>query len=178
MNYSVSAKTLLLMRHAKSDWSNSMVDDFHRPLNKRGRKDIPGMARLLKCFGPMPDRILASPAVRAHETAEGIASEFRFTDGIQYEDQLYLASAGTLIQYAINQSDHVDHLLLIAHNPGMEECLQQLCGCHARFPTGAIACVASQSNTWSTIGKGSCTLQWFAGPQLVRALLKRHKGGA
>ena len=64
-------KTLLIMRHAKSDYPPDVRDDFDRPLNERGRKDLPRVAQLLATFGPRPDAILASSALRARQTAEG-----------------------------------------------------------------------------------------------------------
>ncbi len=63
-------KKLHLIRHAKSDWSNPILDDFDRPLNKRGKKNAPFMGKILRDKGVNPDLIISSPAYRARETAK------------------------------------------------------------------------------------------------------------
>ena len=71
-------KKLYIIRHAKSSWKDTALDDFKRPLSKRGRKDAPFMAKKLKQKGVMPDVIISSPATRAKTTAELIAKELNF----------------------------------------------------------------------------------------------------
>ena len=80
-------KTLLIMRHAKSDYPPDVRDDFDRPLNERGRKDLPRVAQLLATFGPRPDAILASSALRARQTAEGVVSLLDLpANALQFDD--------------------------------------------------------------------------------------------
>ena len=86
-------KTLLIMRHAKSAYPPGISDDFDRPLNKRGRADLPRIARLLAAYGPRPDLVLASAARRAHQTATGLVESLGLPASILHlDDALYLAS--------------------------------------------------------------------------------------
>ena len=89
-------KTLLIMRHAKSDYPTGIASDFERPLNKRGLKDVPRMAHLVRAFGPVPDVVLSSPAVRAKQTAAAMAADLGPAVEVRFDESLYLAPAAAL----------------------------------------------------------------------------------
>ena len=110
-------KTLYIARHAKSSWDDMTLSDFERPLNKRGKRDAPYMAQVLKEKGIKPDLILSSPAKRAKKTAqhyhELLGGERRF------DERIYEASAMSLL-YLIQESlEKVDRLMIVSHNPGL-----------------------------------------------------------
>lgn len=155
-------KTLLIMRHAKSDWSTS-VADFDRPLNKRGRRDVPRLARLLKALPTGPGRILSSPALRARETAQGLALEVELV----FDERLYLADSQTLAAALGEQEEALESLLVVGHNPGLEEWIASLCGCRLRLPTGGLAALEFAVDRWSRIAPGEGQLQWFVIPLLI-----------
>ena len=108
------------MRHAKSDWATKAQTDFERPLNKRGRGDLPRMARLLEAAGP-PDLIISSTAQRARETAEGVAESMSPAVDITYAEDLYLAPPSALTRVLGTTPSSVQFAVVIAHNPGVEE---------------------------------------------------------
>ena len=113
-------KTLVLIRHAKSDWSNPGLSDFDRPLNKRGLKDAPRVAQVLKGMGIHPELILTSPANRALTTATIMSEVFSYESGtIDQVPSLYLGDPNDLEQTVLKRIDEVETLFLYAHNPGI-----------------------------------------------------------
>jgi phosphohistidine phosphatase len=123
-------KYLTLIRHAKSDHTSPGTEDSERPLNDRGRKDAPVMGARMASSFPAPDIVLASPAQRVKETIAGLASggsqiSSRVTE---YHDALYLADAEVLWDFAASALMEDDEVWLIAHNPGITEAVEQLCG--------------------------------------------------
>jgi phosphohistidine phosphatase len=113
-------KILMLLRHAKSSWKDRGLPDHERPLNKRGRRDAPMMGERLAQRGVEPDLILSSSAARAVMTAEAVAEAFEYAwDEIVFEERLYEADAGEILEVIEEQDDWVDRLMLIGHNPGL-----------------------------------------------------------
>ena len=163
-------KNLLLMRHAKSDWSDSGMSDFDRPLNKRGRADAPRLAKLLRGSGLFPDFVLCSSALRARQTAELLLGADA-GDRLQLDENLYLADPSTLTLALRSADTDGESGLVVAHNPGMEEWLRALCGCHVRMPTAAIACVQLDIGRWADTTDGCGQLHWFVTPRLLKSIL-------
>lgn len=115
-------KRLTLVRHAKSDWSLPGQDDWDRPLNRRGLRDAPEMARRLRERKLRPDLVLASPAVRALTTATIMARELRFDPArVAQDERLYLASAEALLEVVRELGGDVGHLMVFGHNPGLTD---------------------------------------------------------
>lgn len=113
---------LLLMRHAKSDWHAAVASDFDRPLNPRGRRDAPRMGRWLRRQGIVPERVLASPAKRACQTAEAVRDALGLDPGrLWLHDKLYLADRRTLTRMLAETGRNPGPVLLVAHNPGLDD---------------------------------------------------------
>jgi len=129
-------KTLMLLRHAKSDRDSGAVDDFIRPLTERGRKAAERMGVWMRQHASVPDNVISSPAARARETVR-ILCESLGWDATQvvYEDSLYLADAGELLSLVRGFPEKEKSVMLVGHNPGMEELLVYLCG--ENLPTAA-----------------------------------------
>jgi phosphohistidine phosphatase len=164
-------KQLLLMRHAKSAYPADAADDFDRPLNRRGEDDAPHMGRLLADHGPRPDLIVSSLAQRARQTAQAVAAGLGYPEVmIRYERRLYLAAAEVLGETAAHLPEVAGTVLVIAHNPGLQQWLQTLCGGEVRLPTAAVAAIELLAPQWSDIKAGRGQLQWLVTPRLVRAL--------
>ena len=167
-------KTILLMRHAKSDWDDPGLDDFDRPLAKRGIEDVPRMGRAIAKLAHLPDRIVSSPARRAREPAEGFAAAAGFRGKILYDANLYPGPGEAWIRALRGLSDDVERALVVAHSPGCEEAAALLLGTGSpgavRFPTGAILCAEADIERWSRLRSGGATLQWFLVPKVVKAL--------
>jgi phosphohistidine phosphatase len=149
-------KTLLLARHAKSDWDVAGLRDHDRPLNARGRRDAPAMAQRLVDEGPEVQRIVSSTATRALSTAGSYASWFGLA--LVEEPALYAASARTILQIAAGLPDDIEVAMLVGHNPGMADAVAELTGSFVEFPTCAVAECAVGIATWSELIEGSGTV--------------------
>lgn len=170
-------KTLMLLRHAKSSRDDAALADHERPLNKRGKEAVARMGRLLAKEGLVPDLILSSTAVRARKTAEGAAKACGYRGNVVLLDNLYLATAGKLLGEAQeNAPAAVNRLLLVAHNPGMEDLVAILSGRNERFPTAALAIFDVDIDTWNDLelGVGTRLAHLFRPKELPE---EKAKGG-
>lgn len=168
-------KKLLLMRHAKSDWSTPGQQDFDRPLNARGRDAAPLMGKFLHQTDNIPDFILASPAKRVVETIDGMASSWESRANLEYIDDMYSGNSGVYLESIRKSADHADTLMLAGHNPTVEEtalkiCTQSRVSQFFKFPTAAIACFELPDISWKRIQPESGTLKWFVTPKLLKHL--------
>jgi phosphohistidine phosphatase len=146
-------KTLLLARHAKSEWGIHGLSDHDRPLNGRGRRDAPEMAGSLANDGVPLQRIVSSTATRARATADAYASAFELE--VLEEPALYAASARTILEVAAALPDDADVAMLVGHNPGMTDAVAELTGSFVEFPTCAIAECAVDIGSWAELIEGS-----------------------
>ncbi len=110
-------KRLYLVRHAKSSWKDFTLDDFDRPLNKRGKRDAPFMAQKLKEMGEKPDIIISSPAKRAKKTAQHFARTLDVP--LILDDRLYEAHTSDFKAVLKEAFDRYDSVMLVSHNPGL-----------------------------------------------------------
>jgi len=120
---------LYIMRHAKSDWSGPQISDFDRPINKRGTRNAIRIGGWMNENNHTPQKIISSPALRAKETIELVVeqiSKFNLED-LTYEDELYLAGFTQLIEFINTYKDKVQSLMLVGHNPGIENLVNYLC---------------------------------------------------
>jgi len=164
-------KTLLVMRHAKSDYPAHIDSDFARPLNGRGQSDLPRVASLLSQYGPLPERILSSSALRARQTAEGIAGYIGLApEQLELDEALYLAPPDTVLDRIGQLPARAETILLIAHNPGLEELIYLLSGTRSELPTAGIAAIACHAASWSEIQPGRGHLLYFVVPRLIKAI--------
>ena len=142
-------KTLLVVRHAKSLWDNTTLDDHERPLNERGRRDGPKMGTVVRECGLMPDLIVSSDAVRARLTAEAVARSAGFDGEVQLEPRLYAASvADVLAVLCTVQEAHSGTVMIVGHNPGLEQLIAHLTGESEDLPTAALAQIALPIDRW------------------------------
>ena len=145
-------KTLLVLRHAKSSWDESRLDDHERPLNARGEADAPRMGELVRDVGLMPDLVVSSDAVRARLTAEAMAAAAGYPGTIQLEPRLYHANAAEIIDVLAGDLDGDEGtVMIVGHNPGLEELVTRLTGAREDMPTGALAQIALPIERWSDL---------------------------
>lgn len=117
---------LMIVRHAKSDWDNQLPD-FDRPLSKRGRLAAVNMGNYLNEHGLIPDRMLISSAMRTRQTATLLLDNLNVPDSeVIYNDALYLASITSLLNVINDYAEENQRLLVLAHNPGVDELLRYL----------------------------------------------------
>ncbi len=143
---------LMLLRHAKSDWSEEGTADIDRPLNPRGRRAAPEMARWMLEHHFLPDRVLCSSARRTRETLTRMQEEWAKAPAnhepqIHFIDRLYLAPPQTILETAIEHAQGASAILVLGHNPGMEMLATQLSQRHIEMPTCAIM-VFEAKPTW------------------------------
>jgi phosphohistidine phosphatase len=123
----VGKQRLIIMRHAKSDWAAGAGGDFDRPLSERGRKAAPRMGKWLKREKLIPDRIVASPALRALQTARMVADRLGIAESdIEQDERIYENSLAVLLEVVTAHAGGVDALMLVGHNPGLDELLCHL----------------------------------------------------
>lgn len=144
-------KTLLMMRHAKSSWSNSNLSDYERPLNKRGKRDAPRMGTLLKQQNLTPQLIIASSAERALSTAEAVALTSDYEGEIQYTRRFYHADPEDYVAVLQTVADEFERVMIVGHNPGMAELVAQLTGEEMRVTTANIAYVQLPLTQWAEL---------------------------
>lgn len=144
-------KTVLLLRHAKSSWSDPGLADIDRPLNKRGKRDAPRMGVLLNEEDLIPDLILSSPAVRAKKTAQAVIENCFFDGELETVADFYPGDPYTFIDTLLTVPDDYQRVMIVAHNPGLEEFLYVLAGESARMPTSALAEIMLPIDSWQDL---------------------------
>jgi phosphohistidine phosphatase len=141
-------KTLLVLRHAKSSWNDPALDDHERPLNKRGRRDGPRMGELVREYGLIPDIVIASDAVRAQLTAETVADAARYAGEILLDRHLYMAGPADIVSLLRTVRENAETVMIVGHNPGLEELVEQLTGQRQDLPTAALAQIVLPIDQW------------------------------
>ncbi|MBS1774880.1 MAG: histidine phosphatase family protein [Bacteroidetes bacterium] len=145
-------KTLVLIRHAKSSWANPLQSDFDRSLNERGEKDAPLMGERLLKLNILPDLIISSTAKRAAQTAKKIAQALHYDIGkIKWDDGLYHCIPQVLEETAIAQSDELQTVFIVAHNPGITDFVNELSDQFRidNMPTCGVVATTIQAKSWA-----------------------------
>lgn len=158
-------KTLYILRHAKSNWNDSDLADFDRPLNERGFEAAPLIGAAMYENQFQPDLIISSPAKRAKQTAVLVRASAQLESKIQYDEKIYEASPRRLLQIVSEQSDKLESLMLVGHNPGSEELLKTLTGELRPMATANLAVVDLQIENWSEIDANCGTLRVLISPK-------------
>ena len=162
-------KTLLLLRHAKSSWKDANTRDFDRPLNQRGLKAAPAIGRLIRKRKLQPDLVLSSPAERARQTAQLALDAAGLKTELRYDERIYEASVARLFEIISQIDDEANQVMLVGHNPGLEELLAALTGEGRSFPTAALACVELSIEKWNKVRAGGGQLEWLAKPKELKS---------
>lgn len=160
-------KQLTLVRHAKSSWKDPTLDDFERPLNKRGQRDLPKMAKRLEKYSIVPDLILASGANRAITTATEIHQQLNLIpEQLQTHPELYASCAETLMYLLQNQSDHLKSIMLVGHNPALHQLAELLTQNRLeKLPTAAVLHMHLSITQWHELAAGCATNILFDYPK-------------
>lgn len=161
-------KTLILVRHAKSDWTNAESSDHDRTLNARGKKDAPVMAQRLKERIESLDNIVSSSATRALTTAQAFAIEFDIKEkNIQIEPALYLADIDAFYNIIATFDSDVKRVALFSHNPGITEFANLLTKVHVDdMPTCAMYALKTDIKDWKDFRTAPKDFLFFDYPKL------------
>jgi phosphohistidine phosphatase len=168
-------KLLGLFRHAKSDWHDRAARDFDRPLNERGRKGAALMGRYIDDHGARWERVISSPAVRAAQTIELAAEAAGRTVPVEWDRRVYLASSVTLADLLREVAEPTKSVLLIGHNPGLEDLIFDLVPddgssplrevVEEKFPTAAFAVLELDIEQWEDLDDGCARLVHLMRPR-------------
>lgn len=162
-------RTLLLMRHAKSDWNAPWPSDHERPLNGRGQRAATVMGAWLRSTGETPDLVISSSAVRARATAERAIEAGQFPLELKEEPGIYEASARDLLAIVRTLPDACESVMLVGHEPGMSSLIGLLTGASLRFPTAAVARIDLETETWAGVAPDLGTLIWLQLPRMLES---------
>ncbi len=141
-------KTLLILRHAKSSWKDDELPDHERPLNKRGLAEAPQVGKLLREHGPMPDLILCSTAKRARTTADLVVETSGYKGELMLLRELYAAPPEAYLKALAALEGDYPTVMVVGHNPGLEELVHQLTGEYRPMPTAGLAHVRLPIRAW------------------------------
>lgn len=167
--------TLSLLRHAKSNWDDTDLDDHERPLSKRGARAAPLVGKFMARTLPPIARVLCSDAVRTRATLTLVLAELPAPPpAISYERDLYLASPGAYRRHIASCADTDTHLLVIGHNPGIHMLALELVGegerrdlaaLAGKFPTAALAVIDFPVSRWRGVIPATGRLRRFVTPK-------------
>ncbi|MEV5874864.1 histidine phosphatase family protein [Streptomyces sp. NPDC052101] len=166
-------RRLVVLRHAKSAWPEG-VEDHRRPLAPRGLRDAPAAGRALAEADCLPDLALCSTAVRARRTWELASAEWGTPPPVRYDERLYAADVADLLEVVREAPPEVETLLVVGHNPGLEELVLEVAGdglddtldrVRTKFPTSAIAVLSWHGPGWPALGPGTALLTSLTVPR-------------
>lgn len=160
-------KTILLLRHGKSDWANP-VPDHGRPLNKRGRKAAALMGRFLARAGELPQLVITSSALRARDTVALAIQAGEWERTVVVRDALYESSPEDVLAGIRSENDGVNSVLLAGHEPTWSELASGLCGgLRLRLPTAAVVRIDVDVDRWRAVELGGGEMVWLVTPRLL-----------
>ena len=160
-----SIKTLFLLRHAKASPTVAGMTDFDRPLHKEGKKATELIGQLLSSRGVTLDLILSSPAVRARETIEIVMHAAGLQTELRFDQRIYEAGPVQLLEIISQIEDDRHPVMMVGHNPSLEELLQALTGQAEHLSAGALAKIIFPTASWREIQEKKGVLDWVIQPK-------------
>ena len=162
------SRYLYLLRHAKSSWKQTDIPDVERPLNSRGRKDIPVIAASLRKHNCTPQAIVSSISTRTIATARGVATQLRFPlTSISYAEQLYESSADEIFDFLRTFPAALHSVLVVGHNPGLQQLAYRLVKFdEPNLPTGGLIGIHVTAAKWKDLSPDVCQLLFFDAPKI------------
>ncbi len=158
-------RKLILLRHAKSSWKDTSLDDFDRPLNRRGKKDAPIMADKLSMRKIKIDLIISSPAKRTTETAKIFANILGYQSEIIFNDKLYEASYKEILKVINLIDDKYQNVLLVCHNPGITDLANYISNYFIENISTSGMVGLSTSSSWKNISENGCSFLFYDYPK-------------
>jgi len=165
-------KTLLILRHAKTQSDAPAEGDHARELTERGRRNAAAMGAYIHTLTGTPDTIITSDATRARQTAEIVARAVDFTDPLTVEPRIYAADPNTLLAVVHRIPDEVRSALIVGHNPGFEELAGALAGNHDQeihLPTSGLALLELDVERWDAVREGAGRVREVATPRTIES---------
>lgn len=157
--------TLFLLRHAKSSWDDASQPDFERPLSNRGRNACALIGEFIEEKGIDFDLVLVSTALRTRQTIELVKERAKFRGEVRYDERIYEATVSQLLDVIAQVDSDRESVLLVGHNPGIEELLALLTGEQQRVTTSNFAKIEIKATQWSASLANKGTLDWIVRPK-------------
>lgn len=159
-------KKILIMRHAKSDWSDGSLRDFDRPLNNRGNKAAPLIGKEIKKLKLIPELIISSPALRARMTAEAVADNCEYKKDIIWNDSFYFGYTSEIINAIRNVDDAIESVMIFGHDPTWSTVAEILSGEFISMKTADVVILEFEGK-WKKVGEGKCKLVKYLSPKSI-----------
>jgi phosphohistidine phosphatase len=167
-----AVRTVILLRHGKSNWSDSTLADIDRPLAPRGERAAKKLAKYIRRKKIRPTLVLCSPSLRTRQTLEAVEASLGKRCTVEIVPQLYAASEQELLERLQALPETVSSVMLIGHNPGLQNLALLLASrgsdlpqLEEKFPTGALATLAVRSESWTALGAGEAELVDYVVPR-------------
>ncbi len=142
-------KRVIIMRHAKSSWKDSSLSDHDRPLNKRGKRDAPRIAKALYELGWIPDLVLSSTSERTRETWHGMEGHISDDEiPVKWLSSFYHGGTSEVLAELAKLDDSVETVLCLGHNPGWEDVVASMSNKPTRMTTANAVLLESESSSW------------------------------
>jgi len=164
-NGTINMKKLILLRHAKSSWKDASLDDFDRPLNRRGKKDAPIMAHKLAMRKIKIDLIISSPANRTNETAKIFANILGCESEIIFDDKLYEGSYKEILKVINLIDDKYQNVLIVCHNPGITHLVNYISDYFIENISTSGVVGLSTNSSWENINEKGCSFLFYDYPK-------------
>jgi phosphohistidine phosphatase len=158
-------RTLYLLRHAKSSWKDASLPDFDRPLNSRGREAAALVGKYLANNKIKFSSVVCSPALRTRETIDLVLKTSGIQVPVDYDDRIYEADVGRLVSVIKSIDDEETSVLLVGHNPGIQDLLAALTSEYREMKTAALAKLTFETSSWQGIKAGVGRLESFTTPK-------------
>lgn len=162
-------KNILIMRHAKSDWSTG-AEDFDRPLNKRGKKAAPLMGIELIKRDIVPDIIISSPAKRARQTTKRLIKKCEYKNEVHFDKEFYFGSVSDVFTALKALENQYNRAMVVGHNPIWESLVTKLSIDNPMviMPTAAIVSLKAPIESWNDLEYGICDFEWIVTPKMLK----------
>lgn len=164
-------KELLIMRHGKSYWGNPALDDFERPLKKRGIRAAGFMGKKVGELSLSPDVILSSPAVRARETTNLFMDHCNCHPEVQWLEDIYYQDELRVLSHIQKLPDSYQRAMVVGHNPTLENLGNLFISkgiVNLKLPTAALLYITFDINHWKDVNPGSGILEWLLPPKILQ----------
>jgi phosphohistidine phosphatase len=167
-------RVIYLFRHAKSSWDDPTLEDFDRPLAPRGRRATEVMRNYMRLADVRPDLVLCSSSVRTRQTLENVHPAIGASAKVRYDRKLYHGGVLALSNRLRRLPDEVASVMLVGHNPVLQDLAVSLTGCgdrdaiarvKAKFPTAGLVTLVLQRDHWRDLESGACELHSFVVPR-------------
>jgi phosphohistidine phosphatase len=165
----VAMKSLYLLRHAKAENATAGWTDFDRPLSDRGRQESQAVRRFILNQDLEFDLVLSSTALRARETTEAVISAAGLHSEVRFDQRIYEASSSLLLALLSEVEDKTNALVLVGHNPGLEDLIRTLTGRAEHLSPATLAKINFEVERWSDVKENTGTLDRLVNPKQLSA---------